>query len=127
MELSIFLAKFLGIYMLLFIGIRLLRRNQIHRAIEEIFGSRSALALSGLISLMLGLAIVIGHPIWEVNWRGLITLIGYFAIFKGFVRLGYPEHARKYVTRLLEGPGCTFMCTLLFLLGAYLTYCGFTA
>ena len=52
MGLSIFLAKFLGIYMLIVAAICLLRRNELENVTREIFNSKGLLALSGSLSLL---------------------------------------------------------------------------
>jgi uncharacterized membrane protein HdeD (DUF308 family) len=126
MELSIFLAKFLGIYLLICGVFCLFRKKQLENAVKDIFSSAGLLALAGAMSLMFGLAIVIAHPVYSMNWRGVITLIGYLSIIKGIVRLWFPVHAHRMATKLMHhGFRTIFAITLL--LGVYLTYSGFMA
>ena len=47
--------------------------------------------LSALLALTAGLAIVNSHNIWSVDWRGLITLTGWFLTVVGAVRLVMPR------------------------------------
>lgn len=112
--------------MLLIMGIWIWRNEQVLSAVQEIFARRGLLALSGMLSLMFGVAIAVGHPVWELSWRGLITLFGYLAILKGVIRIGFPEHARKYATRMIEGKGFWILWIIFFLISLYLIYCGFT-
>ena len=42
-----------------------------------------------------GIAMAIGHSVWELNWRGLITLLRYLCIVKGVVRIGFPDMPKK--------------------------------
>ncbi len=70
MELSIFLARFMGLYMLIMAAIWVLRKEQFAQCIRDIVLSKSGFALSGAIHVMVGLAIAISHPIWTLNWQG---------------------------------------------------------
>ena len=124
MELSLFLAKLLGLYLLIFAAVWLLRRTQVERAIHDLINSPGNLALSGLINLFFGLAIAIAHPIWKWNWQGLITLIAYLAIIKGIMRLGFQEQVKKSAEFLLQ-KGLGILLPVIVILGAYLFYVGF--
>jgi hypothetical protein len=124
MELSLFLAKLLGLYLLIFAAVWLLRRNQVESAIHDLFNSPGTLALSGLINLIFGLAIAIAHPLWKLNWQGLITLIAYLAIIKGIMRLGFQEQVKKNAQIFLK-KGFGILLAVMAILGAYLFYAGF--
>ena len=39
----------------------------------------------GFLSIFLGLGTVILHNVWTLNWQGLITLIAWLALLKGFM------------------------------------------
>src|SRR5579885_3255115 len=97
MELSIFLAKFLGLYLLIVSADLLLRRHELEGAVKDFASSKGLLVFSGSISLLAGLAIVIGHPVYEANWRGLITLFGYLLIVKGIMRVAFPTRLQKRI------------------------------
>src|SRR5262249_17723445 len=99
-------------------------REQLEVTRKEICASRGLLALAGVFSLFLGLAIVIGHPIWEASWRGLITFIGLLAIIKGLMRLAFPAKVGPMVQACFQ-QGYWAIFGLLLLLGLYLTYHGF--
>jgi hypothetical protein len=124
MELSIFLAKLLGLYFLVCAVLCLFRKKQIEAAAKDMASSKGTLAVSAEISLIFGLAIVIDHSIWEYSWRGLITLIGYLMILKAVLRFAFPSTVKKMVSKCM---GSAYWLTLivLFLIGIYLTYCGF--
>ena len=93
MELSIFLAKLFGIYLLAVAVLWAVRGKVISEAMEDIFSNRAFLFLSGLIALAVGIAMAISHSIWELNWRGVITLFGYLSIVKGICRMARPQRA----------------------------------
>lgn len=124
MTLSIFLAKFIGIYFLIMAVVWLFFRHEFAKTLRDLITNHGVVALSGLINLLFGLAIAIAHPIFAFNWQGLITLIAYLFIISGICRIMYPQYAVKGFDWILnEG----YWLILLFLLiaGLLLTYHGF--
>jgi uncharacterized membrane protein YkvI len=126
MELSIYLAKLIGIYLLIVAADMLLRRREIRGAIRDFASSKGLLVFSGSISLLLGLAIVIAHPIYESTLQGFITLLGYLLILRGVWRIAFPTHVQKRLASLFHRGYWTIFIILL-ILGIYLTHAGFTA
>ncbi len=124
MELSIFLAKLLGIYMLIVAVVWIVRKDQLDKSIKEIASSRSLIVFSGMMNILFGLAIAIGHPLWQLNWIGLITLIGYLMIFTGIMRLAFPENIQDHMLNVVK-KGYWPIVVILIVIGAFLTYSGF--
>ena len=95
MGLSLFLAKFLGAYLIIISILMLTRKEVMRKGFQEVLYIPGVLLLSGFISLLSGLAIVIGH---QLSWDGsiLISLLGYLLIAKGVVRLGWPNICRDW-------------------------------
>lgn len=124
MEISSFIAKFWGLYLLIMAALMLVRKEQVSAVIRECILSKPFLVFSGIISLFFGLAIVLIHPVWEMNWRIAITLLGYLALVVGIVRIGFTGFVQKRALVILQkGYWTLFFVSLL--LGAYLTYHGF--
>jgi len=124
MALSIFLAKFLGIYFLVFAAIWVLRKEQFEAAIQDFLSSRGFIVFAGIFSFLFGLAIAISHSVWEWNWRGLITLIAYLAIIKGIIRIAFPRESQEYESSLVTNYSWVWI-GILVVLGVFLTYHGF--
>jgi hypothetical protein len=66
----------------------------------EVVGSPTLVYLFGLLDFAAGLAIVLVHNVWTVNWRVLITLIGWLLLIRGAARIlvtdrlmGYARHS----------------------------------
>lgn len=129
MGLSLFLAKLIGLYLLIVAAIMFLRRKEFEVAIKDIMASEGLLVFTGIINIILGLAIAIGHPIWELSWRGLITLLGYLSLVKGVGRLAFPVEVEDLTKRLLarKSWGYWAIVGVMVLIGAFLTYHGFVS
>jgi len=124
MDVSIFLAKLLGLYMLIIAGAWIVRKEQLDHSFKDFFLSKGVIVLSGLINILFGLAIAIGHNQWQPSWVGLITLLGYVMIIKGIVRLIFPEIVQEKTLHIMQ-KGYWAILSLLIILGGYLTYAGF--
>ncbi len=125
MELSIFLAKLLGLYMLIIAAIMLFRKNTFQFAIHEMISSIGLIIFIGILNLIVGLAIVLGHSVWEWNWRGLITLLGYLSLIKGVSRIAFPQEEIKMAKSVMQGWGYWVVWGITLVLGIFLTYKGF--
>jgi hypothetical protein len=124
MDISHFLAKVIGSYMLIVAALWLIRRDQFGITVRNVIGSGSTYSLTAIIGIIFGLIIVISHPIWTFDWRVLITLIGYLAIIQGVTRLAFPEKTQKNLIDMAVN-GYWFWMGLLVVLGGILAYNGF--
>lgn len=118
------LAKFLGLYMLIMAAIWIARRKQFEGCIKSAITSEGSFALSGGINLIVGLIILLSNHTLELNWQGLVTLIGFLSIIQGAFRLAFPEEAKKMILKSIE-KGHWIWIACLVGLGAFLTYSGF--
>ncbi len=123
MNLSLFLAKLIGLYLIIISLIWLFRKNKLETASKEALKEPAIIAFSGVFSLLVGLAIIIDHSIWEISYKGLITLIGWLVIFISILRLGFPKQYRSLSQFLLQHRYAAI--TILLLVGIYLVYEGF--
>ena|SRR3989344_5688479 len=124
MDVSVFLAKMIGLYLLIVSILWVVRKHQLQLAGKELISSKGTLAVSAEIRLIVGLVIAIDHSIWTLDWRGLITLLGYLMILSGILRLAFPNHVKKTVSSMLHS-GFWITVIVMFVVGVYLTYCGF--
>lgn len=125
MELSMFLAKLLGLYMLIIAAELLLRRRELQAAFKDFGSSKGLIVFSGTISLLMGLAITIGHPVYEMTFEGLITFLGYLLILRGVWRITFPTHVQKKFAHCLH-KGYWVIFLVLLIVGLYLTNAGFS-
>ncbi len=126
MNMDIFFAKLLGLYLLIVSLLWLFRKNALKDSFRQSVGNKGFLALSGEIDLLFGLFIAIVHTYWDWSYVGIITIIGYLLIFKGILRLGYPEKVKKFYSKMSD-QGLIISLTIMLIVGAYLTYMGFRA
>jgi hypothetical protein len=127
MQTSIFLAKLMG-PVLLVIGIGMLANTAGYRAMaEEFLGSRALIYLAGLLALVPGLAIVLVHNVWTLDWRVLITVLGWLATIGGVFRILFPQHVTTIGSTIIARPHMmTGSGIVMVAAGAILGFFGYT-
>lgn len=125
-QLTVFLARFIGLFTLLTVAGLLVRGGAI---IESSVADGPVMFTLAIISLGGGAAVVVGHNHWSGGALPVVvTLIGWLSLAKGLLllflppetlirlyeRSQYSEHLYLYIAPAL--------C-----IGVFLTWCGFTA
>ena len=125
-KLTIFLARSIGLFMVLLVAGFLVRGGT---AIEVTIEDEGVMISYAIISLAMGVAMVIGHNVWSGGALPVVvTLVGWRVLAKGFLllvlapdelsamvqRIGYAEHYRLLLMPAL-------------VLGLYLTWAGFAS
>lgn len=126
MDISIFLAKTLGIYLVIISLSMFINTDRYRSIIYDLTNHPSSIFLTGVIALIIGILLVVCHNIWEANWRIVITLIAWLSFIKGVVRVLFPELAYASITKFMKNDiayyTTAFICLLL---GIFLSYFGF--
>ena len=105
MPTSLFLAQLIG-PTLIIMGAGMVASPPDWRAMAEDFLASPALIfLAGLLALVPGLAIVLSHNVWALDWRLIITLIGWLAIVGGAFRILMPRQVRAIGTSMIRRTG----------------------
>lgn len=128
MQTSIFIARLLG-PVFLAIGLAVLANRPAFRALgKEVLRSHALIYLFGTLDLVGGLALVLVHNVWVLDWRVLITLLGWIGIVRGLVRIFFPQRIMKFGTRMLRSQGVFVYGAIVTLaIGAVLSYFGYAA
>jgi len=92
--------------------------------INALFNNAAAVFAVGLIGVVAGLAIILGHDVWSGGALPVVvTLIGWWSLIKGLLCLFVPQES---LTRFLGGPSYEryfyVSPTISLLLGLYLVY-----
>ena len=125
MELSLFLAQLFGLSLIIFSVGALFRPEIIFEAVRDLRPYSFPMLMAGFVGIVGGLAIVLTHNVWEVSWRGVITLFGWSALLKGITYVAFPEVVVGAGRVMLSGSRRTPMMVVMLLLGVYLADYGF--
>lgn len=124
MELSIFIARTLGvIYLSVGIGLFLFREIYV-LAFRKILESPGYALLGGFMAIVGGMALITYHNLWVNDWRVIITLIGWVALIKGVILIMFPTFLDMFkgILQVRKGKGLTIA---IMLFGLIFTYLGF--
>lgn len=126
MIVSIFLARVLGLYFIIVSLAVLFRFKYFQTAYDELVVSKANVLFGAVLSLIVGILIVVAHPIFIWNWRLLITVMGYLTLIKGIMLLFFPEYTIKFKRSMMSNRSLYFILIVIFLLiGLVFAYRGF--
>jgi L-asparagine transporter-like permease len=126
-ELTIFWAKVIGSFMVIATASQLARRKKFAEMEKNLYANPGSVANSALIHLLLGLAVVASHNVWELSWRVVITIGGWLFVLKGARRLFSPESDARLAARIDTGNWATLALVGLLLFNLWILYMAFTA
>ncbi|SEL07148.1 hypothetical protein SAMN04487910_1625 [Aquimarina amphilecti] len=118
MDISIFLAKFWGWYLLIFFLILSFNTNRIKQIFENL-KDQKFLIITSFVAIIIGLLNILFHNIWEPSWKFIITAIGWVALSKGLALFIFPVATTKWL-ELINIKLVQVLYILLFLTGILL-------
>ncbi|WP_208245201.1 hypothetical protein WGT02_36865 (plasmid) [Rhizobium sp. T1470] len=127
MDRSLFLARLVGpTFVAVALGM-LINLGMYESMIVEGLRAGILLYLSGLLSLLAGLAIVNLHNRWKMEWRVIITVLGWLMTVGGVIRIVLPQVAIAVGSMICSGAASTIVVALIAgTLGAFLSFKGYT-
>jgi hypothetical protein len=127
MSLSIFLAQFLGTYLIIVFVLMLARKREMEHGIKSFLSNPGLLIFAGALDLLGGLAILIGHRVWVLEWPLVITLLGLLMCVRGVLRLGFPSVTSALAHAILKKPSAwSWMSLTVLVLSVFLIVNGFS-
>jgi uncharacterized membrane protein HdeD (DUF308 family) len=101
MQASIFLAQLLG-PLFVVLGVALLLKRQMYQKIHaEFIGSPALLYLAGFFGLLGGMALVLTHNVWVLDWRLILTLFGWLTLVRALITIFNPQWTVAASTAIL--------------------------
>lgn len=125
--LTLFLAKLIGAYTLVMTAWMLLRKDVALQFVERMTNQPMAMAVVGMIRVTVGLAIVLGHDLWDSGAALLVSIVGWAALLSGIFTLFMPPATvRAAFSRLQYGERYYLFALFSFALGGALLIAGFS-
>ncbi|MDE2588519.1 MAG: hypothetical protein KGL95_02480, partial [Patescibacteria group bacterium] len=81
--------------------------------------------LIGMLILAVGAAQVVGYEVWDLNWKGLVTLFGWISLMKGVLIIFVPGYAEKFIKLAVKENLYTLSMVVGLVAGLYLLYAGY--
>jgi hypothetical protein len=96
MDVSIFLAKFWGWYLIIFFLILSFNPKRTKQIIKDLKDDKFLILLS-FVAIIIGLLNILFHNIWTPNWKISITFIGWISLFIGLSLFVLPKATVKWL------------------------------
>ncbi len=126
MDVTIFLAKVLGMYMLLGGIAVIVRKRFVMSAVASLVEEKGARLILSVFDILLGLIIVNLHNDWSTITTSIISLIGWVAIVKGLTGVFLKDSTlEKFVQWFRAKNLYMYDGAVAIVLGLYLANAGF--
>lgn len=125
MATSLFLAKVFGLYLTIVGSALLMNKSHYQKAAEHMLKNSGLLLITGIVTLIVGILLVLSHNIWVNDWRVIITLLAWITLIKGILRLLTPDVVASWGDALKKDRFYYSISTIALVLGLYLSYLGF--
>lgn len=117
-DISIFLAKFWGFYLIIFFLILSLNPKRIVQIFEDLKDQKFVI-ITSFIAIIIGLINILLHNVWEDNWTLIITFMGWISLFIGLSLFIFPEKTINWMN-IINVKFFQVLYMLLFFLGIFL-------
>jgi len=115
---SIFLAKFWGWYLIIFFLILSLNPKRIQQIFEDLKDQKFVI-ITSFIAIIIGLINILVHNIWEDSWTLIVTFIGWISLILGLALFIFPVRTINWIN-FINVKFFQLLYMLLFFLGIFL-------
>ena len=115
---SIFLAKFWGWYLIIFFLILSLNPKRIQQIFEDLKDQKFVI-ITSFIGIIIGLINILIHNIWEDSWTLIVTCIGWIFLILGLALFIFPVRTINWIN-FINVKFFQLLYMLLFFLGIFL-------
>ncbi|HEV7738411.1 MAG TPA: hypothetical protein VGO47_13690 [Chlamydiales bacterium] len=121
---SVFLALVIGAYLVLVSLAMLIQHQHSKRLLNEFYANHALVVFSGQIWIILGLLLIVGHNVWEMEWPVIITIAGWVMLLQGIYRVFAPMLFSKKMKELQARKGYDFIVWAWLIVGLYMIWVG---
>jgi hypothetical protein len=101
-------------------------QDGIKQLARDFVDNRPLVFVTGVFTLLGGLAVVIHHNIWVADWPLSITIVGWAMVVGGIIRIAFPELVKSWGEKMLEPQyGGLVIGIVWLLIGALLSFVGY--
>lgn len=120
---SLFLAKFWGWYLIIFFLILSFNPKRIIQIIKDLEDQKFVI-ITSFIAIIIGLLNILFHNIWEDSWKLIITFIGWISLFIGLALFIFPKKTVQWLD-FINVKFVQLLYILLFFIGVFLLNMGY--
>ena len=122
-NISFFLAKFWGWYLIIFFFILSFNPKRIVQIVKDLEDQKFVI-LTSFLAIIIGLLNILFHNLWESDWRLIVTLIGWIALIIGLALFIFPKQTVTWID-FINVKFVQVLYMMLFLIGLFLLNKGY--
>ena len=126
MALINYLAEVWGISIIVISFALLIKESYVKKLLASM-ESEGNLFISGAVSFVIGISMVLSQNIWVRNWQVIITILGWLVLVKGLAIMFFPGSIKNWIRKIDAAQFLPFALLALIIVGLVITYFGFTA
>jgi uncharacterized membrane protein len=125
---AVLIARLIGpLFVTIGVGVLINAQFYVGSVIEAVH-SPTLVYMSGVASMLAGLAILNAYRAWTADWRVIVTILGWLMAIGGIVRIVLPQVAATVAPELYSGPTALMITgAIVLVLGGILTVKGYRA
>jgi uncharacterized protein YjeT (DUF2065 family) len=125
MAISNYLAELFGFTFVVF-SLALLINPKNIKKLFSLLEDETYMFFGGLISFIIGVAILLLHNVWAKDWVIVVTIFGWLSVIKGMMFLFCPNCVQKAANKIKEKDWLSVALVVMVFFGLALVYSGFT-
>lgn len=125
MDVTLFLAKSFGLYLVIISFIMIVNREGFMKMARDIYQCPGVLGASAIFTLILGILAVVAHNVWIMGWPVIVTLLAWITFLKGVARTWKPSWGQSALSFFDKKAVLYSIALLNLLIGCFLIYKGF--
>lgn len=114
MEITAFIAQFMGYFLVIVGGAMLLKRATVDAAIRNASKNRGTMFLLGLSEIAGGILLVLAHPAWDTLLDKAISLLSWFILIEGVFYVIAKEKQIMKIIRFFHNESVYYSISLAF-------------
>jgi hypothetical protein len=111
---------------LIVVGLTVFNKSYFNAVMTDLANGKGLLWVTGLITFVMGTVIVALHNVWSLDWRVIVTLLGWLTAIKGAVIVLFPSSMLLVYRRFLSNHLLTYSGVYAVVLGGLLLFLGLT-
>jgi len=123
MDITTFVAQFLGYFLVLFGGAMLLKRNTVEVGLRSALKNKGTLYFMGAVEIAVGLLLILAHPSWDSLTDKAVSLLSWFLLLEGIFYLVANQKQVKSIIKFIHRESVYYTISLAFVVvGAVLVF-----
>ncbi len=123
MEISLLVAKVLGVYLVVSGCFLIFKGKTLPHLLQDFFDHPAIVYLTGVILIFLSSLFLVEHNVWDGSWRTAVTILMWMTLFKWAAYIFFPEVLHRMVNKKVLN-SLSLYGLIAIIAGVYLFYLG---